>query len=161
MPILNTRFSAHKKDAQGKTASGPLQLGLQGAGPRIQAILSPLENQLKSLADKGEPPPHPVSGFALIDTGASSTCIDQNAAEAAGLAVVDSGPMSSATHDNEIVPIYAGKIEIIGMSVSVNIMRAYGVNLNSQDLVALIGRDLLSQCVLVYNGPESSFSLSI
>ena len=77
------------------------------------------------------------------------------------MAVVDSGPMSSATHDNEIVPIYAGKIEIIGMSISVNVMRAYGVNLNSQDLIALIGRDLLSQCVLVYNGLEGSFSLSI
>lgn len=161
MPVLNTRVSANKKDAQGKTTPGPIQLGLQGAGPRIQVILSPLENQLKSLADKGEPPPHPVSGFALIDTGASSTCIDQNAAEGAGLAVVDSGPMSSATHANEIVPIYAGKIEIIGMSISVNVMRAYGVNLNSQDLIALIGRDLLSQCVLVYNGLEGSFSLSI
>ena len=69
--------------------------------------------------------------------------------------------MSSATHVDEIVPIYAGKIEILGISINVNVLKAYGANLESQGLVALIGRDLLAKCVLVYNGPDSSFSLSI
>ena len=161
MPILNTRLSSLKKDTQGQTIPDPSQVALQNAGPRIQVILSPLESQLKNLTDRGEPPPTPISGFALIDTGASSTCIDQSAAQSVGLAVVDSLPMTSATHVNEIVPIYAGKIEIIGISINVNVLKAYGANLKSQGLVALIGRDLLAKCVLVYNGPDSSFSLSI
>ena len=39
--------------------------------------------------------------------------------------------------------------------------RAYGASLASQGLIVLIGRDMLANCVLVYNGPDSSFSLSL
>ena len=67
--------------------------------------------------------------------------------------------MSSATHADEIVPIYAGKIEIQGLPPC-NIMRAYGVNLAGQKICALIGRDMLASCVLVYNGTEGFVSLS-
>jgi len=69
--------------------------------------------------------------------------------------------MSSATHVDETVPIYAGKIEILGISISVNVLKAYGSNLQAQGLIALIGRDVLNKCVLVYNGPDGSFSLSV
>ena len=161
MPILNTQISAEQKDEDGNIITAPLSAGLQLLGPRIQITLLPLETQLKSLASKGKSLPPPIAGLALIDTGASSTCIDQKAAEDAGLAIVDSGPMSSATHDNEIVPIYAGRVDIVGMSITVSANRAYGANLKSQGLIALIGRDILSKCVLVYNGLEGSFSLSI
>lgn len=117
-------------------------------------------NLIKSMTDRGESPPQPVTGFALIDTGASATCIDRKAAEKAGLAVVDSGPMTSATHANEIVPIYAGKVEIQGLP-SCNVAKAYGANLEPQGLCALIGRDMLASCVLVYNGSDGFVSLSL
>ncbi len=88
------------------------------------------------------------------------TCIDQSAARKAGLAIVDSGGISSATHANEIVPIFAGRLDIHGLS-PVETFGAYGVSLESQKLIALIGRDLLASCVLVYNGSDDSFSLSL
>ena len=97
----------------------------------------------------------------MIDTGASVTCIDTNAAASAGLAVVDSGPMSSATQPNEIVPIYAGVMQILGFSHDFHTNRAYGAILEGQGLIALIGRDALAGAILVYNGPDDSFSLSI
>ena len=101
MPILNTRIQAHPRDQHGNPVPVPPGAGLRQAGPRVQVTLSPLEAQLKSYADRGDNPPTPVVGWALINTGASATCVDQNAAQSAGLAVVDSGPMTSATHDNE------------------------------------------------------------
>ena len=88
------------------------------------------------------------------------TCIDRSAAEKAGLAIVDSGKISSATHANEVVPIFAGRLDIHGLRV-VNTFRAYGVNLEALNLIALFGRDLLARCVLVYNGTDDSFSLSL
>ena len=100
-------------------------------------------------------------GWALIDTEASLTCIDQKAAEKAGLALVDSGPITSATHDNEVVPIFAGRLKIEGLPQYLNTHRAYGVNLEPQGLIALLGRDLLAHCVFIYNGLDGSFSLSI
>ena len=68
--------------------------------------------------------------------------------------------MTSATHEHEIVPIYAGKIRITGF-LEVETRSAMGANLRPQGLIALIGRDLLENCVLVVNGPDGSFSLSI
>ena len=136
-------------------------MGLQRFGPRVLITLSPLEAQIKTFVDQGESLPTPVVGLALIDTGASATCIDRNAAERAGLALVDSGPMTSATHDKEIVPIFAGRLKLEGLEQYVNAHRAYGATLESQGLIALIGRDVLAGCVLVYNGPDGSFSLSI
>lgn len=160
MPILNTRVQAQAKDEQGNSVSLPQGAALQHAGPRMQITLSPLEEQIKALTDKGEDIPTPVVGYALIDTGASATCIDRNAASTAGLAVVGSGPMHSATHADEVVPIFAGQLNIHGLS-NVETRSAYGVNLSSQGLIALIGRDVLSKCILVYNGIDNSFSLSL
>lgn len=68
--------------------------------------------------------------------------------------------MASATHENETVPIYAGHIDVSGV-FGVNVMRAYGGNLASQDLIALIGRDVLARGVLVYNGSDATYSFSI
>lgn len=160
MPILNTRIEAEAEDPQGNPVSLPGGFVLQQTGPRVQITLSPLDEQIKSLTGKGEDIPAPVAGHALIDTGASSTCIDQTAATKAGLAVVGSGPMHSATHADEIVPIYAGLMNIHGLS-NVETRSAYGVNLAPQGLIALIGRDVLSKCILVYNGIDDSFSLSL
>ncbi len=46
-----------------------------------------------SMAEKVQQPPRPFAGRALIDTGASTTCIDRAAADTAGLTVTDSGPI--------------------------------------------------------------------
>ena len=69
--------------------------------------------------------------------------------------------MTSATHAHEIVLIFAGQLDITGIPQNVVVNRAYGANLASQGLVALIGRDLLASCILIYNGPDGSFSLSL
>jgi len=128
--------------------------GLRELGPQVQISLFPA----------GEPTPEspePVAGRALIDTGALTTCVDRHAAEQAGLSVVGSGKMTSATHENEIVPIYAGKLRITGLPFEIKMRSALGANLRPQGLIALIGRDLLENCVLVVNGPDGSFSLSM
>ena len=160
MPILSTRIEAKAVDNDGNEVAVPPLEALRSAGPRMEVLLSPLESQVQALAASGVSAPSPVHGWALIDTGATATCVDRTAAEKAGLAVVDSGPMSSATHPNEIVPIYAGQLMIRGLC-SVNINRAYGAVLETQGLVALIGRDILSNCQLVYDGHDGSFTLAI
>ena len=135
--------------------------GLWAAGPKIQLALSLLEPQLQTLADRGETPPAPVAGWGIIDTGACVTCVDENAARNAGLATVDTGPIASATHDNHTVPIFAGQLDVAGIPQNINTYRAYGVNLEAQGLIALIGRDVLANCILVYNGLDGSFSLAL
>jgi len=161
LSILNSRPEIQVNDKQGNPVVLPAALVLLRLGPRVIITLSPLDAQLRTFADKGESPPAPVTGWALIDTGASVTCVDRNAAERAGLAMVDSGPMTSATHDNEIVPIFAGRTKLENLPQPLDAKHAYGANLEPQGIIALIGRDALSVCVLVYNGLDGSFSLSI
>ena len=161
MPIFNTRLEGEARDQQGKVTPIPPRVVLQQAGPVIQVILSPLEVHLKVITERGGELPPSLSGRALIDTGATMTCVDADAARRAGLAQVDSGTMTSATHANEKVPIFAGRLIMDAASITVNANRAIGANLSPQGLIALIGRDLLAQCVLVYNGLDGSFSLSI
>lgn len=123
-------------------------------------LLCPLDEQVKVLVENGEPVPVPVPGLAPVDTGASITRVDHDTADRAGLAVVDSGPMASATHASEIVPIYAGR-PMISSFCAINANRAYGATLASQGLIALIGRDILAQCMFTYNGSDGSFSIAI
>lgn len=153
-PILNIRIDAQTTDPQGRTVNVSPRLVLEKVGPRVPAALF-------APRDDGEQQEgvQAVSGHALIDTGASVTCVDRHAAEQAGLPVVDSGPMTSATHEQEIVPCYAGRLRMDGFG-EVNFNKAYGANLRPQGLVALIGRDLLASCVLIVNGPEGIVTLS-
>lgn len=161
MPILNTRIQAEAHDAAGTHVPVPLEMALNQFGPRVEITLALLKEQIDVISGKGEKVPAPVAGYALIDTGASATCIDKDAANRAGLPIVDSGPLHSVTHASETVPIYAGSLTIQRANINFLAHRAYGVNLVEQGLTALIGRDILSQCILVYNGPDSSFSISI
>lgn len=107
---------------------------------------------------RGQALPQPVQGMALVDTGASATCIDRQAAEQAGLTIVDTGPLVSAT-DEELVPIFAARLDLLGFP-GWDAPRAYGTNLAMQELIALIGRDVLMDSVLIYNGPDGSFSIA-
>ena len=95
----------------------------------------------------------------MIDTGANVTCIDSEAAQKSGLTIVGSGKISSATHADEIVPIFAGKLDINGFG-TVTLRQAYGANLAAQNINALVGRDLLETMVLIYNGVEGTFSIA-
>lgn len=159
MPTLNLRFHAQNADGSVnlEIPAGP---GLHQVGPRVQVTITPLQDQLQALAEQGESAPNPVTGVALIDTGAHSTCFDREAAKQAKLAMVGSAPMASATHANEIVSVYAGQLSIPGLG-EVRTTRAFGANLVPQGLIALIGRDALMSCVLVYNGIDGSFSISL
>ena len=161
MAVFNARFEFREKDRNGNIVSITPKEGLWLRGPRVQVTLSQIETQITALADKGEIPAPPVAGWAPIDTGATMTCVDRTAAQRAGLACVDTGLMSSTTHASELVPIFSGRINIEGVSRYVDSLRAYGANLGPLGLIALIGRDLLASCVLVYNGLDGSFSLSI
>jgi predicted aspartyl protease len=105
--------------------------------------------------------PAPVTGLALIDTGASGTCIDDDIAAALQLPIVDTGKMTSATEEGSVRNIYPVQIEFVGWNIRLVNNRAMGATLKSQGLQAIIGRDMLRNCILVYNGPSGTFSLAI
>ena len=67
--------------------------------------------------------------------------------------------MASASHPEHEVPVFAGRIMLDGMTIDTP--NAMGVNLSGfSGLVALIGRDMLRNCIFVYDGNAGSMSLA-
>lgn len=156
MPTLN--FRAEAKDREGKPVAGPE--GLSQIGPRLPVTLMVSDAHRQMLAERGEPAPNAINGFALVDTGASATCVDLETADEAGLPVIGKAVMHTASHAEHEVPVYSGKLSVPSFG-DVELEFAMGANLDSQNLVALIGRDVLQAAVLVYNGTSGTVSISI
>ena len=158
MPTLNIRVQGEASD--GDRVPTPSEL-LCVSGPCVPVNLTLLPDLLKAKAEKRESLPPVVAGLALIDTGASQTCFDQDAASQAKLPVVGAAAMASATDHAVEVPVFAGQLLLAG-GININVEQGMGARLSGMPgVIALIGRDLLQSAVLVYNGTDGSVSLSV
>src|SRR6266404_5575082 len=99
MPILHCQTTAQAKTPNGKTVNVPPAIPLQMRGPVFQVTVTIEQNAGQALISQGKTPPTPKTGVALLDTGASHTCIDEQSAKDLGLPVIDVGTMYSATHE--------------------------------------------------------------
>lgn len=160
MPILNIQFNAQGQTPTGETVNLPPALALLQQGPVVPVVLSVAETIADQLMQQGSPVPAPVPGQALIDTGASVTCIDDATAQRLQLPVIDVVNMTSASHSSTQQNIYPVLIEVAG-GLRINVPRAMGANLAPQGLVALIGRDFLQHCTLFYNGVTGLITLAL
>lgn len=161
MPIYHSQLTGERKEPDGSVTPVSPSFVLQARGPVLQVSVGLAESISQQLLERGEQLPEPVNGLALIDTGATSTCIDEKLAQRIGLPVIDKGVISSASQTNAPVNIYPALIEFIGGSIRVNAERAAGVALANQGLVVLIGRDVLSRMTMFYNGVTGEITLSV
>jgi Aspartyl protease len=129
-------------------------------GPIIQAELAVPDALATVLTSNGNAVPSPVVGNALIDTGASICCIDEEHAINLGLQPVGQISLGNAggarVHER-----YIGKISFPGTTLQALEFVLVGCPLRQQGLLMLIGRDVLQSCVLIYNGPLGITTISI
>jgi hypothetical protein len=152
---------------------------LQVAGPLIIASWSVPDQYRAALLAAGRPIPPPVSGELLIDTGASSTCISQQAASELGLQALRLMPNYGAGGISQL-PVFWVHLAISITDEKSGAMRtlereyeAVGVpdlekamdplNLGQGDrrvrLIGLLGRDIMRHATLVYDGPSARYEL--
>ncbi len=112
----------------------------------------------------GRPPVAPIWVTALLGTGASCSVIDTSVVHS--LKLIQAGTVQGHTPSTgsnlHTCNLYDGciafaKPQVKVMSLNLPVAEA---SLIDQGILALIGRDVLRQCLLVYNGPAKSFSLS-
>lgn len=142
---------------------GPIRAG--GAFVTIQVGVS--KPRARLLAARGVKAPDFIWANALIDTGASCTCVDK--AILAELGMPPSGKArvhtsSTAGRPTEL-DIYDTELRITLPPGSIKIFPAIPViatQLASHDktVEALIGRDVLNSCLMIFDGEASQFSLS-
>jgi len=161
VPILHSQLAGQGQTPEGKVVQVPPAVALQQRGPVVQVSISLEQSLATQLVQQGKEVPQPVSGVALIDTGASGTCIDDEAAQQMQLPVIDVGFMWSASHAQTPSNIYPIQIEVTGFPIRFQSPRTMGAALKEQGLLLLIGRDILRHCTLFYNGVTGQITLSI
>jgi predicted aspartyl protease len=161
MPILHVQYDGQGQTPDGKTVNIPPTLALRQHGPPVQLVFGISQAFADQLLQQGTQLPAPVSGNALIDTGASSTCIDETIASTMGLPVIDVVSMASASHSATRQSVYPIHMQIVGSPITVEVPNAVGANLQPQGIIALIGRDYLQHCTLHYNGVTGETTLAI
>lgn len=140
--------------------------GFAGGGPLLEIFVAVTAAREKALTDNSLPVPAPVLVRMLIDTGASHTMIEESALKP--LALTATGCVGCHTPSTagkpKIADLYDVKITIPaikGAKVFPAMPIAAGDGgLIPQGIHGLLGRDILKECVLVYNGEIGLYTLS-
>ncbi len=139
-----------------------LAIGLHG--PLLDILVGVSRPRADVLTANNHPVPQPVVVQGLIDTGASCTCIDPGILQS--LSLSPTGTTSTLTPSTGATPHITNQYDVSILLVhpqstfafhSVPIVESH---LAAQGIQALIGRDILQQCVLIYNGVMNFYTLN-
>lgn len=140
MPYLTTRNS-----------------NLAQAGPIIQVYVVPPQPVAELLKSQGKQVPS-AKATALINTGATITCINQDIVNQLGLIAFDEQMVGTAGGNVKQLFYDAGIVLPISQP-NIIAVQSPCADLKNQPYQVLLGRDVLSICTLFYNGGDNSFTL--
>ena len=130
----------------------PLHGRLLEFGPTIQVTVG--------LMTEGEETPPPRFAHALVDTGASDSCIDTQLAQELDLPIVDVEMISGVGGPQEHF-VYAARVDIPSLEF-LQFGRFAGVNLAAGGMEhrVLLGRTFLQNTVMIYDGLRAQITLA-
>jgi hypothetical protein len=132
---------------------------LQGHGLLLNVEVNVSDALAQILIEQNQAIPSAIAGRALVDTGASICAVDEESAVALGLQPVGQSSVSGVG-GTQIRNVYVAKILFPGTPIPQQEWTLTGADLKDQNLLVLIGRDILRNCVLVYNGPMGCYTLA-
>lgn len=137
-------------------------------GPIVTALIGVSQSRQVALTAAGQTIPPVVPIQALIDTGASCTCIDPSTIASlqltptgtVAMVTPSSGAQPHTTYQYDIGIVIPGPSASHAPFVLPTLAVAECALFASQGFHALIGRDVLEHCVLTYNGSTRLFILA-
>lgn len=138
---------------------------LEQSGPLVPVTVSVPKAMQEYLAQSRSPIPAPVSGNALIDTGAFATAVHEGIFQALGVKPIDVIP-TNTPHGQSSSSIYPASISFPALGLTdMPMERIIGCSLNwagndESDIIMLLGRDLLKHFLMIYNGSNNDITLS-
>ena len=142
------------------------ELLLNGALLPIQVDLHPAV--VEAWSAQGIPRPAPISGFALLDTGAISTAIDERAMKKLGVPPAGFGMIGTAGGTTErmsypariVMPSPSGNPLFVWDRPRMMSLDLNGIQTRSDmEVIAVWGRDLLAESRLIYDGFRGEFEI--
>jgi Aspartyl protease len=134
--------------------------------PIVLAVLSATQARADALVAAQLPVPVPQRMNALIDTGASCTCVDPAVIGALALTPTGSTQMltPSTGSQGHTTDQYDANLKIYCSMqqppLEIPIIPVVASELRVQGIDALIGRDVLQYCLLEYNGATGIYTLA-
>lgn len=131
-------------------------------GPVLQVTIVPTQQHLTALKQQGVDAPQAQSGLALIDTGATMTSVDEktcltlgltptgviNIAHAGGTSPHNCYPVQIFFPDSKLPPLQIARAASVQLSMG------------KQPYIMLLGRDILANIKMTYNGPQGRLELA-
>ena len=128
---------------------------LQELGPTIELIIYPPKPIYDIYKAQGKTVPYKKT-IALIDTGASISGIHEAIVVDLGLISRNSIPVGTP-NGPALKPTYDVGFLMMPLISLIFPVQVIGANLDQQPYGALIGRDILEKCTLIYNGWDHSY----
>ena len=150
MPIHN--------DAQESLTAGGADR-LENLGFLLSVEVSPPQSLARLLALQQPTASQGVIGLALVDTGASCCCVEESALRRLQLEPVRHTEVRSPNGSRRQF-VYVARLGFPGSAIPATELPVVGVQMGSEEIIALVGRDFLRHCLLVYNGPAGRCSLA-
>lgn len=139
--------------------------GLFLNGPILNVVISLPKPLVELYTKEGKKIPPVKSGAALIDTGATKSCIHNRIMQDLGInptGIITSHTANGAKKCNVYpahfsFPVAKFEIELASV-VEVDLT---GQHFNGQQIIVLVGRDILMNSVFVYNGTLGIYTIGI
>lgn len=140
-------------------------LQFQAGGPQLQLYVGVSTPRGVALKEAGQPIPPLKLIRGLVDTGASTTAIDPSVIQGLGITPTGSMPILTPSTGPNPVQVNTFDVGIVipifsGQTFSLGAVQVFESSLSVQGIQALIGRDILKNGLLVYDGRNNIFSLA-
>ncbi len=141
-----------------------LLLPISPSGALLPIFIGVSASRATALKAAGQPVPNSILASGLVDTGASGICIDPSIALQLSLQAIDIGYMLTPSTGDvpQPTPIYDISLSVqhTNSSLDFDSVPAMESKLSNQGFTVLIGRNILSKCILIYDGVSGIYTLA-
>lgn len=136
---------------------------IEPSGPTIEIFIAVSGPRLAALQAAQISPPTPILVRGLIDTGASCSGVDPSVIS--GLGLSPTGTTHVYTPSTGQIPRVCRQYDVSLWLPSVakikHTLPVVETHIGHRGIEALIGRDVLSDCLFIYNGATGTFVLAL
>lgn len=140
-----------------------LTLQISALGPLVDIVVGVSQARAEALQRTKLPIPPPLSLRALVDTGAGCTCVDPSILQQLNLTPTGAIAIHTPSTGNAPHNTYQYDISLVllhpEMQLQIGSVPVIESQLVALGIHALVGRDILSRCLLVYDGRAQTFAL--